>query len=234
MKIEGPLIKGTFVERPNRFLTIVKVGNKYFKSHLPDPGRLKEILTPGRELFLRKEKYSKNRKTKYTTVLTNFNGELVSLISTLPNKFIKECIESNNISFLKGFRIEKQEVKYGKHRFDFLLLNKEKKPFYLEVKSVTFVENSIAKFPDAITERGKKHVQELTKLVKSGFQAGIIFVIQRSDASVFQPMWDRDPVFCTALNKAYNCGVNVWCIKARFTKRDMTFISEIPINLKRQ
>ena len=173
MKIEGPLIKGTFVERPNRFLTIVKVGNKYFKSHLPDPGRLKEILTPGRELFLRKEKYSKNRKTKYTTVLTNFNGELVSLISTLPNKFIKECIESNNISFLKGFRIEKQEVKYGKHRFDFLLLNKEKKPFYLEVKSVTFVENSIAKFPDAITERGKKHVQELTKLVKSGFQAGI-------------------------------------------------------------
>jgi DNA-binding protein, stimulates sugar fermentation len=113
-------------------------------------------------------------------------------------------------------------------------LNKEKKPFYLEVKSVTFVENSIAKFPDAITERGKKHVQELTKLVKSGFQAGIIFVIQRSDASVFQPMWDRDPVFCTALNKAYNCGVNVWCIKARLTKRDMTFISEIPINLKRQ
>ena len=74
MKIEGPLIKGAFVERPNRFLTIVKVGNKYFKSHLPDPGRLKEILTPGRELFLRKEKYSKNRKTKYTTVLTNFNG----------------------------------------------------------------------------------------------------------------------------------------------------------------
>ena len=63
------------------------------------------------------------------------------------------------------------------------------------MKSVTFVENSIAKFPDAITERGKKHVQELTKLVKSGFQAGIIFVIQRSDASVFQPMWDRGPVF---------------------------------------
>ena len=84
------------------------------------------------------------------------------------------------------------------------------------------------------TERGKKHVQELTKLVKSGFQAGIIFVIQRSDATIFQPMWDRDPVFCTALNKAYNCGVNVWCIKARLTKRDMTFISEIPINLKRQ
>ena len=234
MKIEGPLIKGTFVERPNRFLTIVKVGNKYFKSHLPDPGRLKEILTPGRELFLRKEKYSKNRKTKYTTVLTNFNGELVSLVSTLPNKFIKECIELNNLSFLDGFRIEKQEIKHGKHRFDFLLMDKENRPFYLEVKSVTFVENNIAKFPDAITERGKKHVQELSKLVNNGFQAGIIFVIQRSDANIFQPMWDRDPNFCNALNNAYNCGVNIWCIKARLTKRDMTFISEIPINLKPQ
>ena len=231
MKIEGPLIKGTFVERPNRFLTIVKVGNKYFKSHLPDPGRLKEILTPGRELFLRKEKYSKNRKTKYTTVLTNFNGELVSLISTLPNKFIKECIESNNISFLKGFRIEKQEVKYGKHRFDFLLLNKEKKPFYLEVKSVTFVENSIAKFPDAITERGKKHVQELTKLVKSGCQAGIIFVIQRSDANIFQPMWDRDLDFSAALLDAFNHGVKVNCITLNISKSKITFNSEIPFNL---
>ena len=113
MKIEGPLIKGSFIERPNRFLTIVKVDNKYLKSHLPDPGRLKEILIPGRELFLRKEKYSQNRKTKYTTVLTNINGELVSLVSTLPNKFIKECIELNNLSFLDGFRIEKQEIKHG-------------------------------------------------------------------------------------------------------------------------
>ena len=232
MKIKGPLIEGIFIDRPNRFLTIVKIDNKIVKSHLPDPGRLKEILTPGRVLFLRKDLYSEHRKTRYTTVLTDYNGELVSLISTFPNDFIKECIETNILSFLNGFSIEKKEIKHGKHRFDFLLTDKYSKPFYLEVKSVTFVENSVAKFPDAITDRGKKHVNELCKLVKEGFQAGIIFVVQRSDANIFQPMWDRDPNFCNALYKAMECGVNIWCIKARLTKRDMTFISEIPINFK--
>ena len=73
MKIKGPLIKGNFIDRPNRFLTIVKIKDKYVKSHLPDPGRLKEILTPGRVLFLRKDKFSTNRKTRYTTVLTDIN-----------------------------------------------------------------------------------------------------------------------------------------------------------------
>ncbi len=75
MKIQGPLIKGSFVDRPNRFLTIVKIKNRYVESHLPDPGRLKEILTPGRVLFLRKHSSNIKRKTKYTTILTDINDE---------------------------------------------------------------------------------------------------------------------------------------------------------------
>ncbi len=232
MKIKGPLIKGNFIERPNRFLIVVKIKDKYVKSHLPDPGRLKEILTPGRVVFLRKEKLNTNRKTNYTTVLTDINGELVSLISILPNQFIRECIELNHLCFFDGFSIEKQEIKYGKHRFDFLLTDIKNKQFYLEVKSVTYVKNEIAKFPDAITERGTRHVNELSNLVKNGFKAGIIFVVQRSDANIFHPMWDRDPKFCNALYNAKKCGVDIWCIKSRLSKRDMTFISEIPINLK--
>lgn len=232
MKIKGPLIKGTFIDRPNRFLIIVKIKNKYVKSHLPDPGRLTEILIPGRVVFLRKENFNVNRKTQYTTVLTDIDGELVSLISTLPNQFIRECIELNHLSFLERFNIKKQEIKYKTHRFDFLLTDKKNIQFYLEVKSVTYVNNRIAKFPDAITERGRRHVNELSNIVKNGLQAGIIFVVQRSDADCFQPMWDRDPEFCNALFNAKKCGVDIWCIKSRLTKRDMTFISEIPINLK--
>ncbi|MDG2267126.1 MAG: DNA/RNA nuclease SfsA [Candidatus Marinimicrobia bacterium] len=232
MKIKGPLIKGRFVDRPNRFLVIVKIKDKYVKSHLPDPGRLKEILTPGRIVFLRKESYTTNRKTKYTTVLTDVNGELVSLISTLPNQFIRECIELNYLSFLDGLSIKKQEIKSGKHRFDFLLTDKKNMQFYLEVKSVTYVENKVARFPDAITERGTRHVNALSDLVNKGFQAGIIFVVQRSDANIFQPMWDRDSKFCDALYNAKKCGVSIWCIKSRLSKADMTFISEIPINLE--
>ena len=93
VEITGPLIKGSFIERPNRFITIVKVGNKSVKSHLPDPGRLSEILTPGRELYLRKAIASEHRVTDYSTILAKYNGELVSLVSALPNKFVKECID---------------------------------------------------------------------------------------------------------------------------------------------
>ena len=231
MKIPGPLIKGSFVDRPNRFLTIVKIKNRYVESHLPDPGRLKEILTPGRVLFLRKHSSNIKRKTKFTTVLTDINGELVSLISSLPNQFVKECIELNQLSFLNGLKIKKQEISYGKHRFDFLLM-KNKKQFYLEVKSVTYVKNRVAKFPDAITERGKNHVNELCSLSKQGFQTGIIFVVQRSDADIFQPMWDRDPKFAMALNNAYKAGVKVWCITLNISKTEISFKHEIPVNLK--
>tara|TARA_B100000029_G_C17291833_1_gene857268 strand:- start:7 stop:738 length:732 start_codon:yes stop_codon:yes gene_type:complete len=232
VEITGPLIRGSFIKRPNRFITIVKIGNKSVRSHLPDPGRLIEILTPGRELYLLKANPSKNRKTDYSTILAKYNGELVSLVSSLPNKFVKECIDFKILSFLKEFELVKPEVVHGNHRFDFLLKDKSNEPFYLEVKSATYVENGIAKFPDAVTDRGKRHVQKLQALVETGFQAGVLFVVQRSDASSFQPMWKRDPKFGTALINAHKAGVHVWCITTRISKTNMTYKEEIPVNLK--
>jgi len=141
MEIKGPLIKGSFIERPNRFITIVKVGKKSVKSHLSDPGRLREILTPGRELYLWKAIESEHRKTDYSTILAKYNGELVSLVTALPNQFVKECIDSRILLFLKDFELVKPEVVHGNHRYDFLLKDKSGDLFYLEVKSVTYVEN---------------------------------------------------------------------------------------------
>ena len=232
MEIRGPLIKGSFIERPNRFVTIVKVGNKSVISHLPDPGRLREILTPGRELYLRKAIASEHRKTNYSTILAKYNGELVSLVSALPNQFVKECIDFRILSFLKDFELVKPEVVHGNHRFDFLLKDKFGAPFYLEVKSATYVENGIAEFPDAVTDRGKRHAQSLQALVEAGFQAGILFVVQRSDANSFQPMWKRDPKFGKALVNAHQAGVQVWCITTRISKTNMTYKEEIPVNLQ--
>ena len=232
MKIIGPLIKGNFIDRPNRFVTIVKVGNKSVKSHLPDPGRLREILTPGRELYLRKAIASENRVTDYSTILAKYNGELVSLVSALPNQFVKECINSRILPFLNDFVLVKPEVVHGNHRFDFLLKDKSGDPFYLEVKSVTYVENGIAEFPDAVTDRGKRHAQALQALVETGFQAGILFVVQRSDANSFQPMWERDPKFGKALVNAHQAGVQVWCITTHISETNMTYQEEIPVNLK--
>ena len=232
MEIKGPLIKGSFIERPNRFITIVKVGKKSVKSHLSDPGRLREILTPGRELYLWKAIESEHRKTDYSTILAKYNGELVSLVTALPNQFVKECIDSRILLFLKDFELVKTEVVHGNHRFDFLLKDKSGDLFYLEVKSVTYVENGIAKFPDAVTDRGKRHAQSLQALVETGFQAGILFVVQRSDAHSFQPMWERDPKFGKALVNAYQAGVHVWCITTRISKTNMTYEKKIPVNLQ--
>ncbi len=230
MKIDGPLIRATFIERPNRFVTHVKINGEIFKSHLPDPGRLRELLVPGVELLVRPTN-NVNRKTSYTTVMVRISGQLISLVSTLPNYFIKESLINKDLKMFHAYRLMKPEVKVKNHRFDFLLADRKNKPFYLEIKSVTYVKNGIAKFPDAVTKRGADHAKALMDLVSDGGRAGILFVCQRSDAVSFQPMWDRDPKFSEALFNAYSAGVKVWCITLNIFESEITFNKQIPVNL---
>ena len=231
MIIEGPLVPGTFVERPNRFIAIVMKDGQVVQTHLPDPGRLKELLIPGAKLLLRPALKGSNRKTKYSTVMVNHGGQLISLVSALPNRFVLESFFDESLPMLKGYKLVQPEVSHGNHRFDFLLKDNNGKQFYLEVKSVTYVENRLAQFPDAVTQRGTRHAKALAKLVDEGNRAGILFVCQRSDADQFIPMWDRDPEFGNALLEAKKVGVKVWCITTHFTETEMTFQKEIPVNL---
>jgi sugar fermentation stimulation protein A len=232
MKIEGPLLNATFVERPNRFITLVKINGKIYRSHLPDPGRLKELLFPGANLLVRPAPKGSERKTKFSTVMVNHNGQLISLVSALPNQFVKEALGKNEIPIFEDYTLVRPEITVGKHRFDFLLKDPNGSDFYLEVKSVTFVENGLAQFPDAVTERGAKHALALKKLVESGEGAGILFVCQRPDANSFQPMWYRDPKLGKAVLDANRAGVKVWCITLNISETDMTFNQEIPVNLE--
>jgi len=231
MIIEGPLIPGVFIERPNRFITKILVNGKIVKSHLPDPGRLKELLFEGAKVLLRPAPKNSERKTKYSTVMVNHKGQLISLVSALPNKFVLESLINNTLPMFKNFKLVKPEVVYGKHRFDFLLKDKNDKHFYLEVKSVTFVENRLAKFPDAITERGTKHAKTLTELSCEGYGTGILFVCQRPDADRFIPMWERDYKFGSTLFEANKAGVNVWCITTNLSETEMTLNNVIPVDL---
>ena len=201
MKIEGPLINAVFIERPNRFITIIEIGGEKHKSHLPDPGRLKELLIPGASLLVRPAPENKERSTSFTTIMVNLKGQWISLVSTLPNQFVKYSFQKNRIPIFQKYKLVRPEVTIRNHRFDFLLSNKSGKNFFLEVKSVTFVEDGIAKFPDAVTTRGMNHAKTLTDLVKEGEFAGILFVCQRPDATLFEPMWDRDPMFSNVLLK---------------------------------
>ena len=131
----------------------------------------------------------------------------------------------------RNYKLVRPEVTVGKHRIDFLLESPQGNPFYLEVKSVTYVENGIAQFPDAVTERGTRHALALSNLVEQGKEAGILFVCQRKDGKLFKPMWERDPRFGNALVHAQNTGVNVWCITCSVSLKSITFLREIPVNL---
>ena len=234
MKIEGPLINAIFIERPNRFITIIEIGGKKHKSHLPDPGRLKELLIPGVYLLVRPAPENKKRSTAFTTIMVNLKGQWISLVSTLPNQFVKYSFQNKCIPIFQRYKLVKPEIAIRNHRLDFLLSNKSGKNFFLEVKSVTFVEDGIAKFPDAVTTRGMNHAKILTDLVKEGEFAGILFVCQRPDATLFEPMWDRDPMFSNVLFNAYKMGVKVWCITLNISKTEISFNKEIPVNLKKK
>jgi sugar fermentation stimulation protein A len=233
MKFKFSLIKAKFIERPNRFITIIEINGFQHKSHLADPGRLKELLIPGVDLLVRKFKKSKNRKTKFSTIMVNHNGQLISLVSTLPNNFVKRKLVRKKIPFLKNYKLVRPEIPLGKHRFDFLLKDEHGEDFILEVKSVTLVKNKIAMFPDAVTLRGKNHVKLLTQLAIENKKAGILFVCQRPDAVSFQPMWNRDPKFCHALQNAYNLGVKIWCITLNITENEITYHNQIPTQLNK-
>ena len=234
MKIEGPLIDAIFIERPNRFITIIEIGGKKHKSHLPDPGRLKELLIPGVSLVVRPAPENKKRSTAFTTIMVNLKGQWISLVSTLPNQFVKYSFLNKCIPIFQRYKLVKPETAIRNHRLDFLLSNKSGKNFFLEVKSVTFVEDGIAKFPDAVTTRGINHAKILTDLVKEGEFAGILFVCQRPAATLFEPMWDRDPMFSNDLFNPYKMGVKVWCITLNISKTEISFNKEIPVNFKKK
>ncbi|MCH7613367.1 MAG: DNA/RNA nuclease SfsA [Candidatus Marinimicrobia bacterium] len=229
MKIAKSLIKGVFLERPNRFITIISLGDTIVESHLPDPGRLQELLIPGAIVYALPAPENSERKTKYSTVMVENNGVLISLDTTLPNRFIKHYL--NTIPLFADWSIIKAEYTVGNHRIDFLLNDSFGNEVYTEIKSVTFVENKIAKFPDAVTARGRKHVNLLAKLVEDGKRSLVLFVCQRPDANEFRPMWNRDPEFAKALKNAYDGGVRIHCITTNISLKEMTYSNEIPVNL---
>ena len=119
MKIAGPLKKGKFISRPNRFITHIDLNGEKVISHLPDPGRLQELLIPGAIVWLRPALKDSNRKTRYSTLMVEKEGVLISLDTTLPNRFIREDFDF--IPFLKGWCLVRSEYKIGNHRIDFIL-----------------------------------------------------------------------------------------------------------------
>jgi len=207
------LIHGKFVERPNRFIVVfeTKQGTNEME-HLMDPGRLKELLIPGIRLLLRKAIPNPKRKTQYD-VIAVFNQSIWGLINSgFHSDIAADLIESGVIKEISNYFIERREYNYGKSRIYFLLTNHETGKMLLEVKGCTLVEEGLAKFPDAPTIRGKKHLDELTHSIAAGFESAVLFLIIRDDALEFTPNTVMDPDFSAALSNANEKGCSCNCI----------------------
>ena len=205
------VIEGKFVERPNRFIVVFETNQvKNEMAHLRDPGRLKELLIPNVKLLLRKAIPNLKRKTQYD-VIAVYNQDIWVLINSgFHSDIAADLIESGMIKEISNYSIERREYTYGKSRIDFLLTNHENGKMLLEVKGCTLVESGLAKFPDAPTIRGKKHINELTHSIDDGFESAVLFLIIREDASEFTPNTVMDPDFSAALRIAKKRGVHVF------------------------
>jgi len=211
--IEGPLEASRFIQRFNRFLIQVRleVTGELVDVHMADPGRLRELLLPEKRVWLRPAT-NPNRKTRWTAVLVESpsGDELVSLDTTLPNRLIRVALQHQSLDELEGWTLARAEVPIGGSRLDFLLAKGEDRKLALEVKSVTLVEDGVAFFPDAVTERGARHVRELAGIAgKAGWEAAVLFVLQRPDAREIRAARSIDPGFASALEEAKAAGVRI-------------------------
>lgn len=210
--IISEIFQGNFMDRPNRFTVKFRTGSETELAHLRDPGRLKELLTPNVKLLLQHADNPTHRKTKYNVIAVLNEYRWVLINSGFHSDMAEVLIESQLIKELEGYHVEKREYTYGKSRLDFLLSSEDnniREKLLLEVKGCTLVENKLAKFPDAPTERGKRHVEELIKAKKEGLNAAILFLIARDDAMMFSPNWEMDPDFSEAIYRAMRNGVIV-------------------------
>jgi len=234
MKIEN-LVCGKFIERPNRFLVKFEDGSgKTELAHLKDPGRLKELLIPNVKILLRKAISKNKRKTNYDVIAVFNCGIWVLLNSGFHSDIAAELIESGEIKELADYSIKRREYTYGKSRIDFLLTNNENKKMLLEVKGCTLVDGKIAKFPDAPTIRGKKHLDELIFSINEEYKSAVLFLILRDDAIVFTPNIEMDPNFSHTLKEAQNKGVNIvaYSFENTYKKDVMEIIPFKRLNLK--
>jgi sugar fermentation stimulation protein A len=222
-------IRGEFVERLNRFLALVEVDGRDTPCFLPNPGRMEELLIPGGPVLL-KPAENAGRKTAFDLVAVEFKGRLVSVDSRIPNKVMAEALESGTLPEFRGYTGVIPEYSYHTSRFDFLLRGRGR-DCLMEVKSCTLVKDGVALFPDAPTERGKRHVKGLIRAKEEGFRSCIVFVVQRDDAALFSPNSETDPAFSKALKEAHEKGVEILAYSCLVDSDGIGLDRSIPIRI---
>lgn len=232
MKITESLERAVLLRRYKRFLADVELADGSVETvHCPNPGRLIGCLPERADVVLRVSD-DPRRKLAKTLQTIRVGEEWVNVDTMLPNRVVGEALRADAIPELSGYAKVRAEVKSSDgSRIDFLLEDPERGRRWIEVKCTTLVEDRVAKFPDAVTARGKKHLDELAHLVEAGDRAVIFFFVSRSDAESFAPAAHIDPAYAGALRSALEAGVEALAYLARVRPDELSLDHRVPVAL---
>lgn len=220
------MVPGVFLRRPNRFIAHVLINAQEEICHVKNTGRCKELLQPGVTVWCQKST-NPNRKTGFDLIAVQKDQLLINMDSQAPNAAVKEWLLEGGLGCVSQV---KPETTCGDSRFDFSFI-KDGKRCFLEVKGVTLEHDGVCAFPDAPTQRGTRHLRELTRLKQEGYGAYVLFVIQMADAAYLHPNDATDPAFGQALREAADAGVEVLAFDCHVTPTAMVLRNPVPVIL---
>jgi len=227
--------KALFLERPNRFIARCLLEGQEVLAHVPNTGRCRELLVPGCTVYLRDWRGEKtSRKTDFSLLTVEKGPLLINMDAQAPNRLAWEGLSSGRIRLPLDSGEEllslRREVAWGQSRFD-LLAKTSQRDWYVEVKGVTLEDGGIARFPDAPTERGLRHVQELCRVKESGCGAALLFIVQLKGSTHLEPNWQTHRAFGEALRQAREAGVALLCYDCLVTPEQVQVSEPLPISL---
>jgi len=231
MIFENKLLSGLFIKRYKRFFVDIKINNKIVTAHCPNTGSMYGLLKKGNKVWISKSN-NPNRKLKYTLEIIEDGKTKVGVNTQSTNKIVHHALQNNLVEeFDDNFEI-KPETKFGQNtRFDFLVTNKENKAF-VEVKNVTLSrKKKLAEFPDSVTVRGLKHINELIKASKKNYKIYILYLVQRDDCNLFSIAADIDPDYANALRKAVKSKLNILCYDCKFSLKGIKLNNKIKLKI---
>ena len=217
--------RAVFLDRPNRFIANIEIDGRREVCHVKNTGRCRELLEPGAAVLVQDARQSGSagippaRKTKYDLISVWKGERLINMDAAAPNRVFAEWVRSGGL--FRNVALIKPEYRFGDSRFDFYI-EADGRRNIAEIKGVTLEEEGVARFPDAPTERGVRHLRGLISSLKSGYDAYAVFIIQMKGVRYMEPNWKTHPAFGIALRDAKQAGVNVLAVDCRVTEDSIT------------
>jgi sugar fermentation stimulation protein A len=232
MEFHPSLIEGQLIKRYKRFMADIELEDgQIITAHCPNSGAMVGICEPGSRVWV-SQATNPERKLKYTWHLVEADQTIVGMNTSWPNVLVEEAIRHQKIAPLTGYDLLRREVKYGTNsRIDILLESPHRPSCYVEVKNVHLRRDTVALFPDCVTARGTKHLNELAHLVSQGIRAVMIYVIQREDCDGFSFASDLDPLYAKTAQEVFNRGVEAYAYACQMSPNGIEITREVPVLL---